>query len=177
MTLEKSQIKFAKSEETGKIIGFVSRHSKTKRLKGVRESSHYGKKICVLSEDLKGCITPNVLYDVELKQMHNQNGYVVVSAIPVKFKGQLETIMSKGMYQVTITFGNKTIYFDPVNGKSSSSKTIEGVIGILQERQDVANLDLVIKEFRLQADELLARMQRDGYRFISEQRNKNASPN
>ena len=47
MTLEISQIKFAKSDETGELIGFVSRHSKTKKLKGVRESSIFGKKICV----------------------------------------------------------------------------------------------------------------------------------
>jgi hypothetical protein len=172
MTLEKSQIKFAKSEETGEIIGFVSRHSKTKKLKGVRESSHYGKKICVLSEDLKGRITPNVLYDVELKQMHNQNGYVVVSATPVKFKGQLKTVVSKGIYQVTVTFGNKTIYFDPVDGKSSSSKTIEGVIGILRERPDIADLDSIIKEFEILANELVAKMQRDGYGSDSHKRTK-----
>jgi hypothetical protein len=172
MTLEKSQIKFARSEETGEIIGFVSRHSKTKRLKGVRESSHYGKKICVLSEDLKGKIIPNVLYDVELKQMHNQNGYVVVSATPVKFKGQLKTIISKGIYQVTITFGNKTIYFDPVDGKSSSSKTIEGVVEILRERQDIADLDSVIKEFKTLANELIARMQKDNCDFDSRKKKK-----
>ena len=56
MTSEKSQIKFAKSERTGELIGFVSRHSKTRQLKGVREDSRYGKQICVLAEDLKGTI-------------------------------------------------------------------------------------------------------------------------
>ena len=45
MTSEKSQIKFAKSERTGELIGFVSRHSKTRQLKGVREDSRYGKQI------------------------------------------------------------------------------------------------------------------------------------
>jgi hypothetical protein len=61
MPIEKSQIKFAKSEQTGEIIGFVSRHSKTKQLKGVRENSTFGKQICTLSEDLKGSVIPNVL--------------------------------------------------------------------------------------------------------------------
>ena len=41
---------------TGELIGFVSRHSKTRQLKGVREDSRYGKQICVLAEDLKGTI-------------------------------------------------------------------------------------------------------------------------
>ena len=85
MTSEKSQIKFAKSERTGELIGFVSRHSKTRQLKGVREDSRYGKQICVLAEDLKGTIEPNVLYSVELKPMHKAKGYVVVAATPVQF--------------------------------------------------------------------------------------------
>ena len=61
-------------------IGFVSRHSKTRQLKGVREDSRYGKQICVLAEDLKGTIEPNVLYSVELKPMHKAKGYVIVAA-------------------------------------------------------------------------------------------------
>lgn len=104
--------------------------------------------------------------------MHNQNGYVVVSATPVKFKGQLKTITSKGIYQVTITFGNKTIYFDLVDGKSSSSKTIEGVVEILRKRQDIADLDSVIEEFKTQANELIAKMQKDGYDFNSNKQKK-----
>ena len=71
MTLERTQLKFATSARTGEIIGFVSRHSKTKQLRGVREDSPYKKKICVLSEDLKGKVMPNVLYSVELKPMHS----------------------------------------------------------------------------------------------------------
>ena len=35
---------------------------KTRQLKGVREDSRYGKQICVLAEDLKGTIEPNVFY-------------------------------------------------------------------------------------------------------------------
>ena len=80
MTSEKSQIKFAKSECTGELIGIVSRDSKTRQLKGVREDSRYGKHICVLAEEPKGTIEPNVLYLVELKPMHKAKGYVVVAA-------------------------------------------------------------------------------------------------
>ena len=47
---------------------------KTCQLKGVREDSRYGKQICVLAEDLKGTIEPNVLYSVELKPMHKARG-------------------------------------------------------------------------------------------------------
>ena len=86
-------IKFAKSERTGELIGFESRHSKTRQLKGVRENYALGKQICVLAEDLKGTIEPNVLYSVELKPMHKAKGYVVVAATPVQFPATVEAII------------------------------------------------------------------------------------
>jgi hypothetical protein len=162
MSVEKSQIKFAKSEQTGEIIGFVSRHSKTKRLKGVRENSTFGKQICVLSKDLKGTIVPNLLYNVELKTMHKSNGYVVISAIPVLFKAQVETvIVPPNSYRIHITFGNKTVYFDPKNGKSPSSKTIEGVLNVLTNRKDIDDLDAVVEKFKIQASALIKQMEKD----------------
>ena len=168
MSLEKSQIKFAKSEQTGEIIGFVSCHSKTKKLKGVRENSPFGKKICVLSEDVKGLIIPNILYSVELKTMHKSNGYVVVSAIPVLFKAHVETvIIPPHTYQVHVTFGNKTVYFDPKNGKSPSSKTVDGVLNVLTERKDIDNQESVIANFKKQAFSLIEQMEKDyGYTKI-----------
>ncbi|NDV80760.1 hypothetical protein [Bacteroides sp. 51] len=164
MKVEKSQIKFVKSEMTGELIGFVSSHPKTKQLRGVREQSGYGKKICVLSEDLKGEVVPNVLYDVELKQMHNRKGYVVISATPIKQKVQISTnIVPHSIYQVTLTFGYKIIYFDPLDGKSNSSKTIKGVVELLNSRKDIGDKESVINEFKLHADYLVKRMQQDGY--------------
>ena len=71
----------------------VSRHSKTRQLKGVREDSRYGKQICVLVEDMKGTIEPNILYSVELKPMHKAKGYVVVAATPVQFPAIAEYII------------------------------------------------------------------------------------
>lgn len=166
MTLEKSQIKFAKSNDTGEIIGFVSIHPKTKRLNGVREGSQYRKKICVLAENLKGTIDTNILYDVELKQMHNRNGYVVVSAVPVKLQVQIETITHpKGVYQVTLNFGYKTIYFDPRAGKTKSSNTIEGVIAEIKKRNDIADIDEVIKNFKIQAEKLISLMHKEKFQF------------
>ncbi|MDR0683501.1 MAG: hypothetical protein LBG15_16935 [Dysgonamonadaceae bacterium] len=155
---------FAKSEQTGEIIGFVSRHSKTKKLKGVRENSTFGKKICLLSEDLKGTVQTNILYRVELKAMHQGNGYVVVSASPVLFRAHIETMtVPRSIYQIRITFGNKTVYFDPKDGKSNSSKTVEGVLKLLAARQDIEYLETVIEEFKKQAAVLIRQMENDGY--------------
>ena len=147
MTSEKSQLKFAKSERTGELIGFVSRHSKTRKLMGVREDSRFGKQICVLSEDLKGTIEPNILYSVELKPMHNAKGYVVVAATPVLF----------------VTFGNKKIFFDPKDGKSAMSRTIDGVLEILKGRKDIRHQESVINDYLNQAQALVRRMESDGF--------------
>lgn len=146
MAIENSQIKFTKSDVTGELIGFVSRHSKTKKLKGVRENSKFGKKICVLSHELKSSISENVLYNVELKSMHHGNGYVVVAATPAQFKAKIETvIVLKSIYQVCVSFGNKTIYYDPKDGKSPSSKTIEGTLSIIKGRKDIEEVENVLK--------------------------------
>ena len=129
MTSEKSQIKFAKSERTGELIGFISRDSKTRQLKGVRENYALGKQICILSEDLKGTIEPNIIYSVELKPMHKAKGYVVVAATPIQFPATVETIIvPKTLYNVTVSFDNKTIYLDPKDGKSAMSRTLDGVL-------------------------------------------------
>lgn len=164
MASEKSQLKFAKSERTGELIGFVSRHSKTHKLMGVREDSRFGKQICVLSEDLKDKVNPNLLYEVELKPMHKANGYVVVSATPVLFRAQVETVLiPKIMYQVTVVFGNKKIFFDPKDGKSPQSRTIDGVLAVISERRDIENQEGVILDYLWQVEALVRRMENDGY--------------
>lgn len=164
MTTEKSQIKFAKSDNTGELIGFVSRQPKTQKLMGVREDSRFGKKICVLSEELKGTLLPNKLYAVELKPMHHGAGYVVVSATPILFTAQVETlIVPKSIYQVTVSFGNKTVFFDPKDGKSASSRTLSGVIKLLREREDVEDVAGIIENLTRQATMLVRRMESDGY--------------
>jgi len=138
--------------------------SQAAKLMGVREDSRFGKQICVLSEDLKGTIEPNILYSVELKPMHNAKGYVVVAATPVLFQAHVETIIvPKTLYQVTVTFGNKKIFFDPKDGKSAMSRTIDGVLEILKGRKDIRHQESVINDYLNQAQALVRRMESDGF--------------
>lgn len=168
MTSERTQLKFATSERTGEIIGFVSRHSKTKQLRGVREDSPYKKKICVLSEDLKGKVKPNVLYSVELKAMHSGNGFVVVEATPLLFQATINTVVvPREVYRITINFGNKTIYFDPLHGKTYSSRTVAGVVSLLEHRIDIENLEGVIDSFKAETAKLFQKMVDDGVSTIT----------
>lgn len=164
MVLERTQLKFAISKESGELVGFVSRHHKSKKLMGVREDSYHGKKICLISEELKGIIKPDKLYAVQLKPMHNRSGYVVISAQLLLFTAQVETIIiPRKTYQVTVSFGNKVIYFDPLCGASPSSRTISRVIRLLRLREDIDNVEGVIDNLILQAQRLTEQMERDGY--------------
>lgn len=96
--------------------------------------------------------------------MHNGSGYVVVSAKPILFSAQVDTlIIPKSIYQVTVTFGNKVVFFDPKDGKSASSRTLAGVIKLLREREDIENPGLVIEDLTRQAGQLVRRMENDGF--------------
>lgn len=164
MSIEKTRIKFQRCAETGAIIGLVSRKPTDQQLKGVDENSPYGKKVCVLSEDLKGTVEPGILYDVELKEMHNKKGFVVVSAIPRLFKAIIETtIVSKSTYRITVTFGHKVVYFDPKDGRSPSSRTLGGVLKILKGRKDIEDQEQVLDTFKATAYNLIERMEADGF--------------
>lgn len=152
------------SEQSGELIGLVSKNGKTGKLRGVRESDPYPKKICVLSEQIKNQVIPNVLYDVVLKEMTKRNGYVAVSAELILFSAKIESlVIPKVIYKVFVTFGNKTIYFDPIDGKSPSSRTLKGVLEILEARDDIKDKDMVIKDFKEQSNMLIKRLKADGY--------------
>lgn len=164
MELEKTQMKFAKSQQTGEIIGFVSRQSKTSKLLGVREDSRFGKKICLLAEELKDKIQLNKLYDVELKPMHNHTGYVVVSARLALFKAHVDAlVIPHGIYHVTVSFGNKIVYFDPKDGRNPSTGTLAGITKFLRETGEIEDIEQVIKDLSHRAEQIVHRMRRDGY--------------
>ena len=82
---------------------------------------------------------------VELKPMHRAKGYVVVADTPVQFPATVETIIApKTLYKITVSFGNKTIYLDPKDGKSAMSRTLDGVLPVHKERKDIENHEEVV---------------------------------
>lgn len=163
---EKTQVRFIESKETGELICFVSRPGKKRELKGVYENSRFGKRICVLADNLKGIIQTDILYDVELKAMRNKNGYIVVAAKPAQFEAKMETvIVPKAVYRIEIVFGHKHVHFDPKDGKSHSYRTVEGVVELLNDRVDLLNKEEVIVMFKKRARLVLDQMRVDGYVF------------
>lgn len=161
-----TKLKFYTSTTSGKLVSFV-RETRTDKLKGVREDSDCKKKICVLSSDLVGAIIPNTLYDVQLIEMKSKKGYVAISASPVLFNAKIEDcVIPKAIYKVSATFGNKTIFFDPLDGKSESSRTLNGALKELESRNDIADKELVIANFKEKGNSIIQTMQSDGYYYV-----------
>ena len=156
MGLEKSRIKLTLTQE-GQLIGFVSRNKKTGELYGVRENTTHYKTVCVLSDHLQNVgLEPDVLYEVLLKPMRNHGGFVIINARPILFRAQMEILIIPDQeYKISISFGNKTIYFDPVHGRTSTSKTIDGVAQEIKKRKDMLNKEHILKQFYEQANKLM----------------------
>lgn len=158
-----TKIKFIKSGQTGAYIGFVSQNPKTKRIVGVRQDSEYPKKICIIDKKLSSLIVPNILYDVTLIPMKEKDGYIAIEANPVAFRATIETsYVPKAIYKIEVKFGNKTILFDPVDGKKDSVRTVAGVREVLEKRMDIENLQGVLDDFLEAADLLMKYYNSDG---------------
>ncbi len=96
--------------------------------------------------------------------MYKAKGYVLVAATPVQFPATVKTIIApKTLYKITVSFGNKTIYLDPKDGKSAMSRTLDGVLPVLKERKDIENHEEVIADFIKQAQELIRRFEQGEY--------------
>lgn len=161
----KTKLKFIKSSRSGSWVGFVSINTKNKCIKGVREDSEEPKKVCVATHDLAAVIESGILYDVEMIPMKNKNaGFIVVAAEPHAFEAKIiTTVVKNAVYLVEVKFGNKTIKYDPMDGRKDSVKTIEGVVSILESRKDIKNLLQVIEDFQRSANILLTTYKNDGY--------------
>ena len=89
---------------------------------------------------------------------------MVVATFARTVSATVETIIvPKTLYKVTVSFGNKTIYLDPKDGKSAMSRTLDGVLQILRERKDIENHEEVIANFIKQAQVVIRRFEQDGY--------------
>lgn len=167
-----TKLKFIKSERNGALISFVSQNPVNDVICGVRQDSPYPKKIVIIDKNLSSSIIINVLYDCILLPMtatKNVNtgedhipGYIAVSATPVQFKATVTTKYIKGSkYQVDVSFGNKTIRFDPFKGQKESVKSLPACLAVLEKRCDVKDIMEVVSNFTCAANELYEQMKQD----------------
>lgn len=165
MSKIKTKLKFVKSDRTGSWVGFVSINTKNGCFKGVREDSPEPKKVCVVSREIAAVIEPGVLYDVEMIPMKNKtSGFIVVEATPHAFKAIISSsIVKNAVYNVTVKFGNKTIVFDPLDGRKDCARTISGVLEVLEHRKDIENLKQVVEDFIQTANIVIKAFEKDGH--------------
>jgi hypothetical protein len=145
----KTKLKFVKSDRSGSWVGFVSINPKSGCIKGVREKDRTPKKVCIVSHELACVIEPNVLYDVEMIPMQrSEKGYIVMKATPHAFEAKVSSFVVKdATYRVEVKFGNKTIVYDPVEGRKDTMRSIDGVAKLLEHRKDIQNITQVIDDF------------------------------
>lgn len=158
----RTKLKFVRSEETDAYIGFVSQNPTTGLYYGVRQDSKFPKKICVLDKRLSYSVVPNALYDVVMIPMTEKQGYVAVEIQPVEFRARVETSYVPGdLYVVNVTFGNKSIHFDPLRGQQECVKTLDGCKKILEGRIDIKDRNKVILDFEMAAAALMETFLKD----------------
>jgi len=88
------------------------------------------------------------LYEVTLSDMPNYRGYIVETISLVKHKAKVYTDISKKECQAILAYGNKTIYYNPLKGKSPFSSTSEGALSLVNGIGCIANKSEAIKEFK-----------------------------
>lgn len=160
-----TKLKFIRSEVTGGPISFVSQNPETGRICGVRQDSEYPKKICIADKLLAPQIILNTLYDCTLIPMTDKNGYVVIAAEPAQFKAVVSsTYIKNNIYLVEVKFGNKTIRFDPFNGKKESVRDFSACRAVLEKRVDVKDIVQVVEDFEHAANNILRLLNKDKYR-------------
>jgi hypothetical protein len=162
-----TKLKFVKSKETKAYISFVSQHPRTGYIAGVRQDSKYPKKIVIIDKKLAGIIVAGVLYNATIIPMKEKDGYIAIKAEPMMFKATVATSYNfRSIYKVEVNFGNKTILFDPIEGKRDSVRTLAGVIEVLEKRVDIENLQQVIEDFTEHTEALIKQYKNDGMPII-----------
>ena len=159
-------LKFIKSPQSGQMVSYVSANPITGQIKGVRGDSKYPHVIVVCSPSVAQIIIPNVLYKASLVPMNRSHGYVCISAEPQQFDASVSIEYEpREKYHVLVSFGNKTMLYDPLRGRKSTVLTLQGFIDTLQRRLDIKNIDDVLAEVNLAASELGKRMKKDGVKI------------
>lgn len=139
----KTNLKF-KTNERGSLYGFVTKCGHSWR--GCREDEAAKKKIVFADTELSKTMSPNVLYHVTLMPMTKKEGFIAISATRVQFIGKINTLLDNNEYRVTVTFGHKTIVYDPRSDKQNR-RDIQGIVQLLRERQDLQDNYHVANEF------------------------------
>lgn len=142
----KTNIKFQKGLDgiESRLYGFVSKINGSWR--GCRDTDKCKKKIVFVDPGVAKNIIPNALYSCSLTPMHNEQGFIAVSATIVLFKARIETTVNDSTFKVSVKFGNKDIIYDPTS-KDPKCNDIKGIAESLRKRNDLQDAYRVAEDF------------------------------
>lgn len=164
-----TMLKFQRSErDNNTLIGFVSQDVKTQQVYGRTLDDHYPKKIVLADAKLNGMLLPGVLYRCTLVPMRHKKGYIAIKATPHQFKATIAVnYVPKALYQLTVSFGNMQMIYDPKDGQKQSVKCLNAFMTELSKRLDIENIGMVVQDVERQAVILLEFLKKDGF-YVSE---------
>lgn len=140
-----TNLKFAQHSKSGQVVGFISKVGKNWR--GVNENSECKKIIVLLDHELAKKVKTHTVYQCRLIPMTGKFGYVAVSASPMTFNAEVETVMLPRTFKINIHFGNQTIVYDP-NSKDKRYNSFDSIVQYLISTNQIRNIGEVIDELR-----------------------------
>lgn len=141
----KTNIKFYKGLDNvqDRVYGFVTKSNGS--WKGCRESESK-KKIVFVDAAIASTIVPNMLYHCSLTPMRERDGFIAMSATPIKFKATISVTCNKRTHMVKVIFGNKTIIYEP-GSKEKRKRDISAIAENLRTRLDLEDAPSVATDF------------------------------
>ena len=150
----KTYLKFQRSErDKTSLVSYVRKEKGS--WKGCHENEDYKKKIVLVDASTSLTMLENVLYDVTLVPMKQRDGFVAISAEPVRFPARIDTIIDDSRYAVEVRFGHKLIVYDPAS-PMDNRRSIDGIIQVLSRRIDIREPERVVSDFKEAAETVLA---------------------
>lgn len=132
----KTNIKFKKNDK-GHLYGFVTKTSNGS-WRGVHEEDNVKKKIVFVDEMAEKDMKPGLLYHTILIPMRDDQGFICLNAVKMKFKAQIKSYDMPQYYRVEVKFGHKCICYDP----SSSNKKyndMQSIAKMIMNREDICD--------------------------------------
>lgn len=143
----KTIIKYQKGTEginNGNLFGFVTKENGHWR--GCRDTDTCKKKIVLVSPAISDSIQEGIPYSASIVPMRSDNGFVTISATPIKYKARVVTQVRKGEYVVYVKFGMKTFTYDPTS-KSEKYTDIGKIADCIRHRMDLHDAQQVAEDF------------------------------
>lgn len=160
------RLKFTKSSKNNSYIAFIVIDKHGKAI-GVKEDDPRDKKICVVDGALNSKVIAGALYKCRIISMANRKGYIAHHLELVQYPATFTIdYKPKVSYKLTVSFGHKSITYNPFNARNKCERFLTTTLQALKERVDVLDLPGVVEKFERQAMILDMRLKADHFLIL-----------